>query len=143
MYVANRREANDLAALVNALSGSPKEGASVYAVASQTGLPAQRVAKLLTKHHDYFVKVGGREAFALNKFGKHRGASDKLLEEIEKSFRVARSLKTAGLMVGGLLTAGGAAGTVWSAIAPAPALLAPAAVLLIVGVVLLALALRF
>jgi len=106
MYVANCREANDLSVLVNALDGGPREGTSVHAVASETGLPPQRVAQLLGKHTDYFLKVGGREAYTLNKFGKCKGSSPATLADIERSYRMGRTLKVAAVVIGAVLLAG-------------------------------------
>lgn len=106
MYVANRREANDLAVLVNALAGGPREGTSVHAVASQTGLSSQRVAQLLGKHTDYFLKVGGRESFTLNKFGKCKGSGAATLADIERSYRFGNVVKIAVVVAGVVLLAG-------------------------------------
>jgi hypothetical protein len=88
-----RREADELASLVTELAQVGEKGTKPAHLSARTRLPRRRVAILLSKYPDYFVKVGGDEqVFALNRFGSLGGSSAKILEHIELAQRAIGKL---------------------------------------------------
>ena len=91
MIIANRREADDLLKIVEAIVPSGRSGIEPPVLALRASLSPTRVERLLKKHTDYFVRVGSADKFVLNRFGGFEGSATRISDHIEKSY--ARNLR--------------------------------------------------
>jgi len=82
--VKNRNKSNELLALAKALDGESPKGISLLRVATKSNVSIERVKELLTVHTDYFVNVGGKGVFALNRFGPFKGKIEEIEAAIER-----------------------------------------------------------
>ena len=79
---------------------------SISSLHLRISLARTRVEKLLQKHTDYFVRVGGAPKFALNRFDKFNGSSERIIADVERSCKRAERSRTTVLIlsaVGALL----------------------------------------
>jgi len=44
----------------------------------------------LRRHADYFVRVGDARKFALNRFGKFEGSAERIIIDVEQSYKQSK-----------------------------------------------------
>ena len=87
MPVINRKEADDVSALVHAIAPSGRSGIELDTLAPRVPIASNRVEKLLRRHADYFVRVGDARKVALNRFGKFDGSAERIIADVEQSYQ--------------------------------------------------------
>ena len=87
MPIVYRKEADDVLALVRAVAPSGRLGVELDILAPRVSIASNRVEKLLRKHADYFVRVGDARKFALNRFGKFEGSAERIIVDVEQSYK--------------------------------------------------------
>ena len=90
MPIANRKEADDVLALVRAVVPSGRTGVELDTLAARVSIASNRVEKLLRRHADYFVRVGDARKFALNRFGKFEGSAERIIVDVEQSYKQSK-----------------------------------------------------
>ena len=96
MPVKNRKEADDVLALVHAIAPSGRSGIELDTLAPRVPIASNRVEKLLRRHADYFVRVGDTRKITLNRFGKFNGSVERIIADVEQKYK--RS-KWAGIVI--------------------------------------------
>jgi len=86
MPIADREEADDVLALVRVVAPSGISGIRLETLVPRVSIASNRVEKLLRRHTDYFVRVGGAQKFALNRFGKFEGSAERIVADVEQSY---------------------------------------------------------
>ena len=86
MPIVNRKEADDVLALVRAVAPSGRSGVELDTLAHRVSIASNRVEKLLRRHADYFVRVGDARKFSLNRFGKFEGSAEHIIVDVKKSY---------------------------------------------------------
>jgi len=99
MPIANRKEADDVLALVRAVVPSGRSGVELDTLAPRVSIASNRVEKLLRKHADYFVRVGDARKFALNRFGKFEGSAERIIVDVERSYKQTKRGNIAILVI--------------------------------------------
>lgn len=87
MQIADRKEADDVIALVNAIQPSGRSGIELPKLVAGTGIPPKRVERLLKRHSDYFVRIADEPKYTLNRFRKFRGSPELVIADVESSYR--------------------------------------------------------
>jgi len=87
MPVKNRKEADDVLALVHAIAPSGRSGIELDTLTPRVSIASNRVEKLLRRHADYFVKVGDARKIALNRFGEFNGSAERIIADVEQSYK--------------------------------------------------------
>ncbi len=87
MPIADRKEADDVLALVYAVAPSGRSGIELDTLAPRVSIASNRVEKLLRRHADYFVSVGAARKFALNRFGDFNGSAERIIADVEQSYK--------------------------------------------------------
>ena len=90
MPIVNRKEADDVLALVRAVAPSGRLGVELDTLAPRVSIASNRVEKLLRRHADYFVRVGDTRKFALNRFGKFEGSAERIIVDVEQSYKQSK-----------------------------------------------------
>ena len=90
MRIVNRKEADDVLALVRAVVPSGRSGVELDTLAHGVSMASNRVEKLLRRHADYFVRVGDARKFALNRFGKFEGSAERIIVDVEQSYKKSK-----------------------------------------------------
>lgn len=109
MRIADRKEADDVIALVRAIEPAGRAGIALPAIAARVSIAPKRVKRLLRRHSEYFVQIADEPKFALNRFRKFRGSAELIIADIERSHGRFARLQLAGLvlmLLAILLTAG-------------------------------------
>ncbi len=96
MPITNRKEADDVLALVHAVAPSGRSGIELDTLAPRVPIASNRVEKLLRRHADYFVRVGDARKFALNRFGKFNGSAERIIADVEQKYKLS---KRAGIVI--------------------------------------------
>jgi hypothetical protein len=96
MPITNRKEADDVLALVHAVAPSGRSGIELDTLAPRVPIASNRVEKLLRRHADYFVRVGDTRKITLNRFGKFNGSVERIIADVEQKYK--RS-KMAGIVI--------------------------------------------
>ncbi len=99
MHIANRKEADDVLALVRAVVPSGRSGVELDTLAPRVSIASNRVEKLLRRHADYFVRVGDARKFALNRFGKFEGSAERIIVDVEQSYKQSKRSNIAILII--------------------------------------------
>lgn len=86
MQIADRKEADDVIALVNAIEPSGRAGIELPLLIARTGLPPKRVERLLKRHSDYFVRIADEPKYTLNRFRNFRGSSELIIADVDRSY---------------------------------------------------------
>ncbi len=86
MQIADRKEADDVIALVHAIEPSGRVGIELPILITRTGIPPKRVERLLKRHSDYFVRVADEPKFTLNRFRESRGSPELIIADVERSY---------------------------------------------------------
>ncbi len=87
MPIAGRKEADNLLALVHAIAPSGRSGIELDTLAPRVSIASNRVEKLLRRHADYFVRVGDARKIALNRFGEFNGSAERIIADVEQSYK--------------------------------------------------------
>jgi hypothetical protein len=87
MPITNRKEADDVLALVHAVAPSGRSGIELDTLAPRVQIASNRVEKLLRRHADYFVRVGDSRKIALNRFGEFNGSAERITADVEQSYK--------------------------------------------------------
>ena len=87
MPIADRKEADDVLALVHAVAPSGRSGIELDTLAPRVSIASNRVEKLLRRHADYFVRVGDARKIALNRFGEFNGSAERIIAGVEQSYK--------------------------------------------------------
>jgi len=90
MPIVYRKEADDVLALVRAVAPSGRLGVELDTLAPRVSIASNRVEKLLRRHADYFVRVGDTRKFALNRFGKFEGSAERIIVDVEQSYKQSK-----------------------------------------------------
>jgi hypothetical protein len=110
MKIADRKQADDVIALVRAIQPAGRAGIELQSLAARVPIPPKRVERLLRRHSDYFVQIADQPQYTLNRFGEFRGDADLIIADIEQSQRRFSRLQFAGsvlLLITILLMFGG------------------------------------
>ena len=106
MPIANRKEADDVLTLVRAVAPAGRTGIGPLTLVPRVLMTSIRVESLLQRHTEYFVRVGGEEKYALNRFGKFKGSAERIIADVEQSYERSQKLIVTSLilsLVGGLI----------------------------------------
>ena len=90
MPIVYRKEADDVLALVRAVAPSGRLGVELDTLAPRVSIASNRVEKLLRRHADYFVRVGDTRKFALNRYGKFEGSAERIIVDVEQSYKKSK-----------------------------------------------------
>jgi len=90
MPIANRKEADDVLALVRVVAPSERMGIGLSTLYSRVSIDSTRVESLLQRHTEYFVRIGSEQKYALNRFGKFEGSAERIILDIEQSYKQSR-----------------------------------------------------
>jgi len=93
MPITNRKEADDVLALVHAVAPSGRSGIELDTLAPRVPIASNRVEKLLRRHADW---VGDTRKITLNRFGKFNGSVEHIIADVEQKYK--RS-KWAGIVI--------------------------------------------
>ena len=99
MPIVYRKEADDVLALVRAVAPSGRLGVELDTLAPRVSIASNRVEKLLRRHADYFVRVGDARKFALNRFGKFEGSAERIIVDVERSYKQTKRGNIAILVI--------------------------------------------
>ena len=99
MPIVYRKEADDVLALVRAVAPSGRLGVELDTLAPRVSIASNRVEKLLLRHADYFVRVGDARKFALNRFGKFEGSAERIIVDVERSYKQTKRGNIAILVI--------------------------------------------
>ena len=99
MPIADRREADDVLALVHAVAPSGRSGIDFETLVPRVSIASSRVEKLLQRHTEYFVRVGGAQKFALNRFGKFEASAERIIADVEKSYEQSERHRITNLIL--------------------------------------------
>jgi len=69
---------------------SGRSGVELDTLAPRVSIASNRVEKLLRRHADYFVRVGDARKFALNRFGKFEGSAERIIIDVEQSYKQSK-----------------------------------------------------
>ena len=106
MPIANRKEADDVLALVRALAPAGRTGIGLLTLVPRVPIASTRVVSLLQRHAEYFVGIGGEQKYALNRFGKFEGSAERINADVEQSYERTQRLTVTSLilsMVAGII----------------------------------------
>lgn len=100
MQIADRKEADDVIALVHAIEPSGRAGIELPTLTARTGIPPKRVERLLKRHSEYFVRIADEPKYTLNRFRDFRGSAELVIADVERSYRrmTRRQLVTSVLL---------------------------------------------
>ena len=99
MPIANRKEADDVLALVRVVAPSERVGIGLSTLISRVSIDSTRVESLMQKHTEYFVRIGSEQQYALNRFGKFEGSAERIIVDVERSYKLSKRGKIAFLIV--------------------------------------------
>lgn len=99
MSITNRREAEDVLALVRAVAPAGRTGIALSTLASRVQMDLNRVESLLKRHAKYFVSIGGKEKYTLNRFEELHGSAERIIADVEQSFERGQRLMVTGLLL--------------------------------------------
>ncbi len=105
MPIANRKEADDVLALVRVVAPSKRLGIGLSTLISRVSIDSTRVESLLQRHTEYFVRIGSEQKYALNRFGKFEGSAERIIVDVEQSYKQSKRRNIAILI---LLSSAGA-----------------------------------
>ena len=82
--IRESHESAELIRIVEALSSVSASGLGTPDLALRAGVSDRRIAELADRHSEYFVAVGDRNAYTINRFGKFKAAVPAITEDIRK-----------------------------------------------------------
>jgi len=109
LKVMDRKEADDVTALVRAIEPAGRAGIELQMLIARVQLPSSRIERLLRRHSDYFVQIADQSRFALNRFRKFRGSAELIVADVEQSYQRFAKMQLVGtilLVTSVLLTCG-------------------------------------
>ena len=86
MPIADRKEADEVLALVRAIAPSGRAGTELATLVARVRITPTRAEKLMHKHADYFVRVGGEEKFTLNRFSRFDGSAERIIDDVQETY---------------------------------------------------------
>ncbi len=90
MPIADRKEADDVLALVRVVAPSERTGIGLSTLYSRVSINSTRVESLMQKHTEYFVRIGSEQKYALNRFGKLEGSAERIIVDVEQSYEQSK-----------------------------------------------------
>jgi hypothetical protein len=87
MVIADRKEADDVLTLVHAVAPSGRSGIELETLAPRVSIAPKRIKKLFRRHTDYFAKVGSAQKITLNRFSKFNGSAERIIADVEQSYK--------------------------------------------------------
>lgn len=94
--IVNRKEADDVIALVRALEPAGRAGVPLQSLVARVPTAPNRIERLLRRHTDYFVQIADEPKYTLNRFGEFRGDADLIIADVEQSQRRLSFLQLIG-----------------------------------------------
>lgn len=82
---------NELTQIIACLEKSDTKGMSLVSLASASGIDSQSLYSYLSKYPDYFVQLPESKTYKINRFGRFKGDSAKILKHHEESLQNKRS----------------------------------------------------
>lgn len=99
MQIADRKEADDVIALVRAIEPTGRVGIELPLLTARTRIPPKRIERLLRRHSDYFVRIADEPRYTLNRFSQFRGSPELVIVDVERSYRRFARLQLVGLVL--------------------------------------------
>ena len=99
MPIANRKEADGVLALVRVVAPSERTGIGLSTLISRVSIDSTRVESLMQKHTEYFVRIGSEQKYALNRFGKFEGSAERIIVDVEQSYKQSKRRNIAILIL--------------------------------------------
>lgn len=99
MPIADRKEADNMLALVRAVEPAGRMGIELSTLVARVSIASTRVEALLRRHADYFVRIGGEQKYALNRFGKFEGSAERIIADVEQSYERGERRRLIGLIL--------------------------------------------
>ncbi len=99
MPIADRKEADDLLALVRVVAPSERTGIGLSTLFSRVSIDSTRVESLMQRHTEYFVRIGSEQKYALNRFGKFEGSVERIIADVERSYERGQRLMVTSLIL--------------------------------------------
>lgn len=99
MQIADRKEADDVIALVHAVEPAGRAGIELPTLIARVSIAPKRVERLLRRHSDYFVQIADKPKYTLNRFREFRGDADLIIAAVEQSRRRFARLQLIGLVL--------------------------------------------
>ena len=99
MPIADRKEADDVLALVRVVAPSERTGIGLSTLFSRVSIDSTRVESLMQKHTEYFVRIGSEQKYALNRFGKFEGSAERIIVDVEQSYEQSKRRNIAILII--------------------------------------------
>ena len=96
MKIADRKEADDVIALVHALEPAGRAGIELQSLVAHVPIAPKRAERLLRRHSDYFVKIADQPKYTLNRFHEFRGSAQLIIADVEQSHRRFARLQLTG-----------------------------------------------
>lgn len=78
---------NELTQIMACMEKSGTRGISLVSLASASGIDSQTLHSYLSGYPDYFVQLPESKTFKINRFGRFKGDSAKILQHHEKSLQ--------------------------------------------------------
>lgn len=99
MPIADRKEADDVLALVRAVAPSERTGIGLSTLFSRVSIDSARVESLMQKQTNYFVRIGSEQKYALNRFGKFEGSAERIIVDVEQWYEQSKRRNIAILIL--------------------------------------------
>jgi hypothetical protein len=99
VQIADRKEADDVIALVHAVQPAGRTGIELATLTARVSIAPKRVERLLRRHSDYFVQIADEPKYALNRFRGFRGDADLIIAAVEQSHRRFARFQLIGLVL--------------------------------------------
>ena len=99
MPIADRKEADDVLALVRVVAPSERTGIGLSTLFSRVSIDSTRVKSLMQRHTEYFVRIGSEQKYALNRFGKFEGSAKRIIVDVEQSYKQSKRRNIAILIL--------------------------------------------
>jgi hypothetical protein len=77
----------NLKKILSVLEGHQPEGISIYMLSEKTGIRVYDLRNYLSRHKGYFVFLKYKHQFALNRFGRFKGSTTRMIERYEKELK--------------------------------------------------------
>ena len=82
---------NELTQIMACMEKSGSKGSSLVSLANASGIDSQTLYSYLSVYPDYFVQLPELKKYKVNRFGRFKGDSAKILQHHEKSLQKKRS----------------------------------------------------
>ncbi len=99
MLITNRKEADELLALVRAVAPAGRTGITLSTLVPRVPMDSSRVESLLKRHAKYFVSIGSKEKYTLNRFEEFHGSAEHIIADVEQSYERSKKLTIVSLLL--------------------------------------------